>query len=186
MPDAALAIVFIVMIIAPCAIALLADERRDKKAANARPDAETRPLVVAQTASLSRQLPAQRPYRAPALSQARQQPEVTQPASAFTRQVIERAEAEALLARAAAAKAKAAELAEAARAAALKAQAAAEAVEATARGAAEAHAAASQEREAYARAATGTTSSSAEHKLPETHPSLDFPRSRQAHHHHAA
>jgi len=183
MPDAALAVLFVIMLIAPCAIALTADERREKKAAKATPHPDARPMAVADPRSAARQLPAKRPHRAPAAVLVSRLPEEPQAPSEFTRQAIERAEAEALLARAVAAKAKAAELADAARAAAVKAEAAAEAVEATARGAAEAHEAAEQAREAYARAAANTTTSSAEHRLPETHPSLDFPRSRQNHHH---
>jgi hypothetical protein len=203
MPNATPALVFVLMLIAPCAVALWGDRKKKAKrnaAAAPKQRAEVRvpvarePVVNRRSDSVPVFAPpaavasAARPPRPRSYTQGPDPYELAaslyaQPASSFVETYVEplseRDEAEALLAQAAAAKAKAAALAEAARAAQAKAHAAAEVANQTARAAAIAHKAAQTERDIQAQitAQEQARTASGEHVLPETHPSLDFPRS---------
>jgi hypothetical protein len=198
MPDAMLAAAFVLMLIAPCAIAVSADR---KKKAKKNGDAGRKPKERVSVAVDSGSVPVFTPpavASAEAISALRarvsrsytERPDpyevaaslYAQPSSAYveTYPVMDgRDPAEVLLEQAAAAKAKAAALAEAARAAQAKAHAAAEAANRTARAAALAHKAAEAERDIQAQitAQEQARTASGEHVLPATHPSLDFPRS---------
>lgn len=225
MSDATPAIVFIVMLIAPCAIALLGDKKKSKDG-DAAPVAE-KPAAERSVAEKPKATPAIKPapltakapsasipvftpppvveVREPRVPRAytqerdpyaqaarlyaqpessfvqpyKQEPAVQAQPVAPSRQQADQDAAEALLAQAAAAKAHAAELAAAARAAQAKAYAATQLAREAALDAQEAHRAAAYERDVQAQitAQEHARTASGEAILPESHPSLDFPRS---------
>lgn len=220
MSNATPALVFVLMLIAPCAIALIGDRRKAKEAVPggtkpAEPDAKSKaqpatspapmknpphsvPVLTSSPAmekaspaeikrlqpSVERPSPYERAARFYAPSENSIKPSLQEKGNAVpppgpVSHDTEQAEAAALLAQVAAAKARAAALAEAARAAQAKAKQAAEIARQTARAAEEAHRAAEYERDIQAQitAQEQARIASGEHLLPESHPSLDFPRS---------
>jgi hypothetical protein len=205
MLDSTPAVVFVLMLIAPCAIALWGDKKKKAKQhaelegrtarkAIATPKSDSVPVFASPESApppvipVARTQPSARPQTSRNYTQGRDPYELTarlyaQPASSFVEtyaeSVSEQDPAEALLAQAAAAKARAVALAEAARAAQAKAQAAAEAADHAAHAAAVAHKAAQTERDLQAQITMQeqARTASGEHILPATHPSLDFPRS---------
>jgi hypothetical protein len=199
--DSTPAVVFVLMLIAPCAIALIGERKRAKgTASKMREDAANVPatsvpaftqpprtnMVPASIAeAYPQQLDAHGQTEGHSLQRLRWVEVATEsrtPIGSTDRHAPspdEQAEAEALLAQAAVAKAHAAALAAAARAAQAKAAQAAELAKLAALEAEIAHRAAKHERDVQAQitAEEHARRASGEHKLPETHPSLDFPRS---------
>jgi len=237
MPDATPAIVFLLMLIAPCAIALLGDRGKSQEGSAAPAGAKTKATPEPKLPITSMERPAHSvpmltpppaievreafvstaytqpprlytqgpdPYAEAArlygqpeslfvqpYAKAQQRPrEVAPPHSVAQsmvhtqsalslRQAAEQAETEALQAQAVAVKAHAAALAAAARAAQAKANAAAELANQAAREAEVAHRAADYERDMQAQITAQEQAHTVhgEHHLPESHPSLNFPRS---------
>ena len=200
MPDAVLASVFVLMLITPCAFAVAAGRRKDREleealaepnrlkslvfepmtadedtvAANLGAGTSAEPESVA--SGLIPAVEAEGELEATGTPAERLLVPIGQNRTdTFLQRRAERTRGEALIAQAEAAKADAAALLALARAAAAKADAAAELAEIAAREMEEAAQLASTVRERYARDAQESGPSS---PLPETHPSLDFPRSR--------
>ena len=198
MPDAVLASVFVLMLIAPCAFAVAAGRRQERELEKALSEPKrleslvVEPVVADEetiAGDLSVETVAEPEIVVKALVEVVEAPIEVEVAPAeplpvsigqnrmdtFLQRRAERTWAEALIAQVEAARANAAALSALARAAAAKADAAAELAEIAAREMEEAAQMAATVREKYARDAQGSGPKS---ELPETHPSLDFPRSR--------
>ncbi|RXH55058.1 hypothetical protein [Granulicella sibirica] len=200
MPDAVLASVFVLMLIAPCAFAVAAGRRQERELEEAlavpkRLESLVVEPVAAEEGAVAVELSGETVTQpeivvtalveateaAPIEIEVEAAPESLSVAASQTRtdtflqRRAEWAQIEALLAQADAARADAVALMALARAAAAKADAAAELAEIAAREMEDAAHLAATIREGYARDARGGGPNS---PLPETHPSLDFPRSR--------
>ena len=201
MPDAVLASVFVLMLVAPCAFAVSASRRREREFEAALAEPKRLEALVIEPALAADEKAAVVDVSAPAVAEAeivvsapvefaeeaaemeveavpverRRVPRIQSRTATFLQKRAERAHSEALMAQVVAAKADAAALMALAKAAAAKADAAAELAAIAAREMEEAAYVAATVRDSYAKDAQGTGPKS---PLPETHPSLDFPRSR--------